>query len=295
MRLIYIFLVFFTINSYSLTLDSIVCKFSFSNIMGVKKVSINSYKLNQTVVSGFTSNNSIQFNLDSSFEPGVYFLICDGRTLFDFIVDGKEREIDFSIKTFRKEDLPVVLKSNQNKIWYDYLLKTKPLIKDLDKLTNLLASYPTQPVYNKVKSIYSKRRKQYYKMFDSFVNDYQNSLAGLLVANFPYYYSNLNQEPTLKDFLRMDFYWEGIDTSNPILLNSPIYINHIDNYLNLIETVYQEPLNFSKNSQEPLQKSIKVIIDKFSGSEMTKQFALLHISKYLTKKNILDLNSFNYN
>lgn len=295
MRLIYIFLVFFTINSYSLTLDSIVCKFSFSNIMGVKKVSINSYKLNQTVVSGFTSNNSIQFNLDSSFEPGVYFLICDGRTLFDFIVDGKEREIDFSIKTFRKEDLPVVLKSNQNKIWYDYLVKTKPLIKDLDKLTNLLASYPTQPVYNKVKSIYSKRRKQYYKMFDSFVNDYQNSLAGLLVANFPYYYSNLNQEPTLKDFLRMDFYWEGIDTSNPILLNSPIYINHIDNYLNLIETVYQEPLNFSKNSQEPLQKSIKVIIDKFSGSEMTKQFALLHISKYLTKKNILDLNSFNYN
>ena len=205
MRLIYIFLVFFTINSYSLTLDSIVCKFSFSNIMGVKKVSINSYKLNETVVSGFTSNNSIQFNLDSSFEPGVYFLICDGRTLFDFIVDGKEREIDFSIKTFRKEDLPVVLKSNQNKIWYDYLLKTKPLIKDLDKLTNLLASYPTQPVYNKVKSIYSKRRKQYYKMFDSFVNDYQNSLAGLLVANFPYYYSNLNQEPTLKDFLRMDF------------------------------------------------------------------------------------------
>jgi hypothetical protein len=148
-----------------------------------------------------------------------------------------------------------------------------------------LSTYPEVDIYKMVLKRYSKERISYYKTFNFFINQNKSSWTGYMVANRPFYFSNLNKTPILRDFIRHEFYWEGIDTNNPKLINSPLYGSHIDAYLTNADLIRYSPFSV-EDKQHELKKSTDVILKIFSKNEQTKQFAKGYlVNKFRLEKN----------
>lgn len=106
-------------------------------------------------------------------------------------------------------------------------------------------------------------------------------MAGLLVANTPYYFSDLSAKPLVRDFIRLDFYWEDIDTSNLELINTPLYGEHIETYLKKVIKKSDKENEVVKDYE--LKKAIDVVIEKFSKTIITKRFAIEYLKVFFRK------------
>lgn len=280
MRVIYIFLIaglFCSKVAYSKTNDSITIQGTLLNNrgfllgtvqqFGAKKHKIKEFKIKE----GFFS-----FSLPSSIEPGVYRLQFDGtnkKPYVDLIVDGIEDSIVFNVSIYGLESHPVFQVSEENQNWYAYLEKAKIKVGRLNELFNYLSMYHKEEsgVDRSVIRIYQKERKQYYALFDDFIKVNSKSWSGLLVQNIPHYFSNLKKEPVERDFIRRNFFWEGIDTNNYKLINTPVYSELIDLYLDKYYLNQRENYNTALKEYH-FKKGIDILIEKFSNNPSTEKF-----------------------
>ena len=104
----------------------------------------------------------------------------------------------------------------------------------------------------------------------------QGTWAYEMVANRPYYFSNPTEDFRIQDFNKREHFWDNFDANNPKLLNSPLYTEHILNYLRY----WMNPdMGFSQEERtKGFKNAVDTIMKKFSGTEATKTFAY----KYLT-------------
>lgn len=241
-------------------------------------------------------NNRFSFALPSTTIPGVYRLHLDmtnDRPYVDIIIDGNEPKILCSLRIHRDETYPIFHESRENKNWYDYLTKAKMMIYRLDMLFDYLSNFHTKGYRtdSTVTKAYQNERKRYYLLFNEFIEANKNNWSGLLVKNRPYYYSDLYNEPIERDFIRKDFFWEGIDTNSNKLIHTPLYEELINTfldkyYLNPIETFTPEQKEFN------FRKAILILINKFSSNVSTKYYIKEFLKKYVIELNRPDLVSF---
>lgn len=289
-------LVFFSKLSFAVVNDSIqvsgklinnndfligrVCQF------GIDKKSIANFQI---------KDNKFLFSLPSSIEPGVYRLYFDlaaEKTFLDIIVDGIEKKIVFDVKVNGYTVFPVFHSSLENQNWYDYLDRSKELIMRLDVLFQYLSNfhYDGYSSDRSVSRVYQKLRKQYYKLYNEFTKVNEKNWCGLLVKNRPYYYSDLDNKPIERDFIRLNFYWEGIDTNNLKLINTPLYGELVNLYLEK----YLNPIESYNNAQKEykLKKGLEVLIDNFSKEVELKQFIQNHLKEFFNRLGRHDLVYF---
>lgn len=119
-------------------------------------------------------------------------------------------------------------------------------------------------------------KKIYAENLETFKSAMQGTWAYEMVANRPYYFTNPQDEPRLQDFEKREHFWDSFDANNPKLINTPLYTEHILNYLRY----WMNPnMNFSAEEKtEGFKRAVDVIIRKFSGNNETHEFAY----KYLT-------------
>ena len=111
-----------------------------------------------------------------------------------------------------------------------------------------------------------------------------------MVKNRPYYYSNLRKEPVERDYIRRMFFWEGIDTSNPKLINTPLYGELIDLYFDMYFINSKEKYT-SAQKEYLVKKEIDVLIEKFSKNLVSKAFIRNYLKAYfkrLKNQNLID-------
>ena len=96
-----------------------------------------------------------------------------------------------------------------------------------------------------------------------------------MVQNKPVYFTNPREDWRIQDRNKIDNYWNTIQTNNPQLINTPLYTEHILEYLKY----YMNPeMNFTEEEMnEGFKKSVDTIINKFSGNDATKKFALQYL------------------
>ncbi len=238
----------------------------------------------------------VAFSLPASVQAGVYRMHLDTtnkKPFIDLIVDGIENKIVFDVLFNDLEARPVFHESIENQNWYNYLKSTTKQINRLDNLFQYLSVFHDKSIDKLVIKTYTIERDKYYKLFYKFCFDNTTTWASLLVENRPYYFSNLRKKPVERDYIRSRFFWEGIDTNNPKLINTPLYGELIELYF---DKYFINPIeNYTSGQKEYLlKKEMDILIEKFSNNHVSKAFIKNYLKVYFKRLGNQDLIDYVY-
>ncbi len=244
----------------------------------VKKFGVGSFDI---AVAPIT-NGKFRITAPAELEPGVYRLAYSQSSLseyVDVILNGTEKEISFSLDLAEEigNRKPVFTQLAENKNWYAYQAQETVQLQKISALQNALAIYPssTDKIIKQLHKAIAKEQKNHQRSFNAFVEANQGTLAGAMVANKPTYFPNPKDDWRLQDYYRRQHFWDGVDGINPKLINTPLYTEHILNYLRY----YMNPdMQFSEEEMNAgFMKSVDTIMNRFGGNEETKKFALQYL------------------
>jgi hypothetical protein len=224
------------------------------------------------------NDKSFCLSLPGNIAPGVYRLRYNedcGEQFIDMIINGIDKEISFN--TNLNSESPSFTGSEENSIWSSYKKQSKSQVYKLGILYNFLSFYPSaeDEVVQQITEATAQERKKYYESFENFIKSNKGTWVEKMVSNQPYYFSDPKTVPTRRDFIRRDYYWDGINTNDPMLMNSPLYRTLIDNYLD-----FQSTTDYTaSNLENYLKKSAAVIMQNFGHNAATKAFALSYLKE----------------
>jgi thiol-disulfide isomerase/thioredoxin len=228
------------------------------------------------------SSGRFRINAPKDLNPGVYRLQygqTEPNDYVDVILDGKETEIEFSLDCNEPIEIriPKFTKSNENKNWYNYQVARQKSLQKIQVLQQFLTQYPNteDKIVAQIESTFQQEKNTYYQQEALFLKQNSQTWASKMVANRPYPFTNPKDDWRLQAFEIKEHYWDKIATTVPELVNSPLYTEHILEYLRY----YMNPdLKFSEEEMnEGFIKSVDIIIQKFSGSDATKKFAIQYL------------------
>jgi len=271
---------FFTFISFAQ--DSIVVKGKFIGNTKYAKVLMKKFEVGNFPVGGATiKNDSFKLVLPQEIPAGVYrfqYAVGEGEKYLDIIINGKEKEIAFTLEANEEMALPKFTASVENQKWYAYQKQNSLQMERIVLLNQFINAYPNaqaEVVKVAVKE-WEMEKALYLQNFEQFKTKMQGTWAYEMVANRPYYFSNPTEDFRIQDFNKREHFWDNFDANNPKLLNSPLYTEHILNYLRY----WMNPdMGFSQEERtKGFKNAVDTIMKKFSGTEATKTFAY----KYLT-------------
>ena len=292
----YFFLVFvslISLFSFAQVKDSIRIQGSFLNNSRYTNVMLMAFGSDQKIIKTSLIKDSI-FNMALPLDilPGVYRLIysqSESNGYIDLIINCLEPIVAFSLDV-NKKDTVVFNESDSNKKWYEYLLSSRRRLMKLEMLSELWMNYPDRKdkILSSVKGSIEKEKIRFQNEFKAFIIENKGTWQADMVKNKPFYFTNLKELLVLQDYDRRNHYWDSIDTRSEILLNSPLYSDHILNYLGY----YMNPeMHFSEQDmEEGFKKSSDTIMTKFGVNPKIQEFALQYLTrgfKEIGQENVL--------
>jgi thiol-disulfide isomerase/thioredoxin len=267
---------------YSFAQDSIVVKGRFIDNTKYAKVLMKKFAVGSFPVGAVAiKKDSFQIVIPRDIEPGVYrfqYAMAETEQYIDIIINGQEKEIYFTLKANDEQAEPHFVASAENQKWYAYRARSKAQMIKFDLLNQFINSYPNSEstVVIAAEQEWQREKDIYQKNLSAFKAEMKGSWAYDMVANRPYHFTNPREEPRIQDYMKREHFWDGFEASNPKLMNTPLYSEHILNYLRY----WMNPnMNFTPEQKtEGFKRSVDLIIRKFSGNEKTQAFAY----KYLT-------------
>ena len=247
--------------------------------MVIKKFNIGSFNIAAVAIK---NDGSFSINAPKNIEPGVYrfqYSQTSADEYIDVILNGNENEVSFTldINEAKETRKPIFTKSNENINWYQYQKEREVMLQKIQAMQQLVALYPvkTDPIVQQVQDAIKQEINNCYDKETLFLKQNTTTWAGKMVANKPYYFTNPKDHWRLQAYEIKEHYWDNITTNNPELINTPLYTEHILAYLKY----YMNPeMHFSETEmEEGLKESVDKIIQKFSGSDATKKFAIQYL------------------
>ena len=281
--------------------DSIVVKGQFINnkrfaVVVMKKFDAGEIPIGKAIIK----NDNFSLTIPKNIEKGIYrfqYSMSENEQYLDIIINGIDSLIEFKLLANIPSALPQFIVSDENRIWYEYLDQNLNQLERLRILNDFINKYPKQnaAVVNAAESEWEKEKSLYWQNFNSFKNQMTGTWAYEMVVNRPYYFSNPKDEFRIQDFEKKENFWEGFNATNPSLINTPLYTEHILNYLRY----WMNPnMNFSSEEKtNGFKRSVDVIMRNFSGNEKTKAFAFKYLSsgfKEIGNEEVLQYLDENY-
>jgi thiol-disulfide isomerase/thioredoxin len=274
-----------TLNTlFSYSQDSIRISGQLLNNTRFAKVLINKFNVGSFTIAAVDIKNDGAFTITApkNTEPGVYrfqYSQTSADEYIDVILNGSENEVSFTldINEAKETRKPIFTKSNENINWYQYQKEREVTLQKTQAMQQLVALYPvkTDPIVQQVQDVIKQEKSNYYNQEKLFLKQNAQTWAGKMVINKPYYFTNPKDDWRLQAYEVKERYWDNISTNNPALINTPLYTEHILAYLKY----YMNPdMKFSEEEMnEGFIKSVEIIIQKFSGSDATKKFAIRYL------------------
>lgn len=274
--------------------DSIVIKGELKNNSRFAKMVVSKFGVGSFPIAAVPIQEG-KFSLSApmDIEPGIYRFQYSqtSNEYVDIIINGKEKEIEFSVDLLSIENKsPQFTKSKENKIWYGYVAQSQKQLQKIELLNQFLGAYPSarDKIVVHGSQALALEKGNYLRQKNLFLSQNANSWAALLVKNSPYYFTNAKEDWRIQNFEKQQHFWDHINTTNPRLLNTPLYTELILDYLKY----YMNPeMKFSEaEMNEGFKKCVDTIMAKFSGNKETEKFALNYLQlgfKEIGKEEVL--------
>ena len=262
--------------------DSIVIQGELKNNSRFAKVVVNKFGIGSFAIGAFSiENNKFTITVPTNIERGVYRLQYSQteNEYIDVIINGKEKKIAFSLDLLNEPEKrkPIFSQSQENQNWYDYQNQSQLQLQKIGALQQALTLYPNtiDKIVAQLQKATTQEQQNYYKQEITFLKNNTNTWAASMVKNKPVYFTNPRDDWRIQNRNKIDNYWNTIDTNNPQLINSPLYTEHILEYLKY----YMNPeMHFEEEEMNAgFKKSVDTIMQKFSANEETKKFALQYL------------------
>lgn len=267
----------------SIAQDSIRIHGSLLHNSRFAKVVIKQFNIGNIDIAAFPiKDEHFKITTPATIAPGVYRLQYSqaANEYVDIIVEGnKEKEIEFSIDLNQpiENRKPLFTASEQNKIWYDYQAEQEVQLQKITALQNALALYPDgkDKIIKLLQKAIVQEQNNYRTTFQKFTKDNSGSWAANMVANKPVYFTNPKLDWRVQNFEKRNHFWDGINTTQPELINTPLYTELILEYLKY----YMNPeMSFSEEEMNAgFIKSVDIIMERFGGNSITQEFALRYL------------------
>jgi peroxiredoxin len=204
--------------------------------------------------------------------PGIYRIKFNQKTWLDFIYDNEDVEIETDANSIL--DSLKVIKSESNKIYYEFIRLNKEYKIKTELLQLILARYPKEDdYYQTTKEKLIQVQKEYLYFVNVTAQANPNSFIARYVrtAQLPIVDINIPSEEQL-NYLKthaldnINFYDDG-------LIYSDAFTNKSIEYL----TYYRNP----QLPLEPLEKEFKAAIDTILNKAKVNEIVYTHIVEYL--------------
>lgn len=213
-------------------------------LMGEKRQIVDTAQTDQT--GAFT------FVLPEYTESGMYVVINGPGKAVELIYN--QENIQFSTSGFNDADGIQIISSVENLIYYDYMgIKGMNMYK-LDVLKTLIQNYPpNDEFFMDAISQYNFLKKQLNDRIDELVSSNPNTLASrYLTADRPMIV-DLMLPPDEQNIYEKKHYFDNVDFSDTMLVNSTILTSKVVQYLSLFQN--------EANSQEELEDFMLIGVD----------------------------------
>jgi thiol-disulfide isomerase/thioredoxin len=273
--------VFLLATFYCSAQDSIVVKGKFINNTKYAQVQMKKFAVGSFTVAGAKiKDEKFSMTLPPDIPAGVYrfqYAFSQSQQYLDIIINGKDKEINFTIDAFDDVAFPKFSKSKENQQWYAYLEETSTQQQRIALLNQFINAYPNAnaKVVQAAEQEWEEEKTLYNKNLNVFTTKMQSTLACEMVVNRPFYFTKPKDDFILQDYYKREHFWDGFDATNPTLINTPLYTEHILNYLRY----WMNPeMGFTQEEQtEGFKKAVDTILAQFSGNEETQKFALKYL------------------
>ena len=255
-------------------------KGNFSGAFTITKVTLDQYGLKpNTIATANVVNNSFSLPIPENLKTGIYRLnysAGQAQSGFDLVVTNKEN-ITFSLELSSTEFIePVFSETGLNKVWF----KEQNIIANYDgKIEVLQQAWLLYP--DREDKIVSTLEKKLHKLVDE-------KDSHLLSIQRPYPFvsfvlRNIQPKKVIdssvpvdkQDSLFIARYWDGINTNDKALLNTPVFSNLMFRY---IDFFLQKNKALPKHKQdEELKQGIDDLLSHFE-QEDTRAFAVDYLS-----------------
>ena len=266
--------------------DSIQIKGSLIHNTIYSQVVVKQFGVGEMPIGVFPiENNTGNFRITTpkDLRPGVYRFQYGQTAVNDYIdviINGRENEITFSIDVANStpKRFPIFTKSAENIAWYRLDEKLYGINQLIEKLHDFLATYPnpTDKAYVAVEKEYFKTIKEYKRSRLKFIQQSNPFFWAKQMAYFSNsYFPNPKDHWRLQQYNSHQYFWLEKPTTDERLLNSPLYTQSILDY---IQYFMNPEVEFSENEMnEGFEKCVDTIVNRFSGNEQTKTFAINYL------------------
>ncbi len=209
-----------------------------------------------TVDSLHSTSSDIQFTIPQNFPPGLYRLILGENQRAESMRESSPR-IDL---IFNKENIHIqsdfnflfdslkIIESEENKIYYSFLREFEQLEYRKHQVYPLLNNYPKETkFYKQVISEFHKVQHEQSQLIEKMCTKYPNTYATKLIGMHKTPFLEGSWTEMERVIHMREHFFDELDFTDTLLINSNIYTQKIINYLSL----YRNP-NLMQPDQEDL-------------------------------------------
>lgn len=216
-------------------------------------------------------NDTFQFNLSNN-HPGFYRLIFNNKKWIDFVYDNKDVSIETDVDNILEQTS--IIKSEENKIYYDFININKEYKTKTELLQLIVARYPkTDNYYQLTKEKLIQTQEEYLYFINAIAQSNPKSFIARYVksSQLPV----LNAETPIEQQLNYlkSHSLDNVNFSDDALIYSDAFSNKAIEYL----TYYRNP-------QLPmglLEKEFESAIDSILNKAKVNDVVYKHIVEYL--------------
>jgi peroxiredoxin len=217
------------------------------------------------------SEGFIEYSIPDNFSNGLYRIYLNQDVSFDLILNSED--INFSTSVVAPENLIVISKSEENKVFYEFKSKYSLIKRKLNILSQVIISYPDDPFLKKIEKQFDKEKKD----LNNHIKTVRKGKEDLFASRLIHYYSELLIPAGISDKELIEYYnenyWNYFPIEDSELINSDAYTIAMVGFLKV-----QIPPNISfEKMQENYMAATDKIMLSIRGGDDVYQFVLKYL------------------